>query len=478
MNPEQCESIARHMQTGNTPQEIQLRQMRRFFRADPAYGISVAQALGIDLTESRPNGAVQLEAVAENNNMKTQEQTILTTYSKRIYAVSEPGPTTSLEVLKEGTRAWHRLYCAENSWPKISARRWLQIEDELERTGTYWQSPEELEYGAKVAWRNSTRCIGRLHWQSLVVRDCRALRSAEEIFSALVEHVRLSTGTGKVVPMITVFAPEHSDQRPVRIWNRQLINYAGHRQSDGSIVGDPLNVPLTEVVRKLGWTRDPAGPFDLLPLLIETSEGLRWFDWPEGLILEVPIRHPDHPWFEELQLKWFALPAVSGMLLQIGGVKYPAAPFSGWYVGTEVGARDLADVQRYNVLPMVGKHPGLDTRSDQPVLGGARGRGRAVAHSASGQRRSSFNDGREDRRFVPRIPRPKAPPLRLKSVRDLEALPLIWRESGSGTRAVVESVLKDSGVNPRKLDQRFELGSNEAIKSLVIGGLGVGFFSC
>jgi DNA-binding transcriptional LysR family regulator len=68
----------------------------------------------------------------------------------------------------------------------------------------------------------------------------------------------------------------------------------------------------------------------------------------------------------------------------------------------------------------------------------------------------------------------------LRSVRDLEALPLIWRESGSGTRAVVESVLKvkDSGDNPRKLDQRFELGSNEAIKSLVIGGLGVGFFSC
>jgi len=122
--------------------------------------------------------------------------------------------------------------------------------------------------------------IGRLHWQKLVVRDCRALRLAEEIFSALIEHVRLSTGTGKVVPMITIFAPEHSDQRPVRIWNRQLIGYAGYRRSDGTILGDPLNVPLTEVLRKLGWTRDPAGPFDLLPVLIETSEGLRWFDWP------------------------------------------------------------------------------------------------------------------------------------------------------------------------------------------------------
>ncbi len=46
------------------PQEIQLRQICHFFRADPAYGIGVAQALGIDLAEFMPNG-VQLEAVAE-----------------------------------------------------------------------------------------------------------------------------------------------------------------------------------------------------------------------------------------------------------------------------------------------------------------------------------------------------------------------------------------------------------------------------
>ena len=65
MNPEQCGSMARHMQTGNTPQEIQLRQIRRFFRADPAYGINVARLSGIDLTELMPNGAVQFEAVAE-----------------------------------------------------------------------------------------------------------------------------------------------------------------------------------------------------------------------------------------------------------------------------------------------------------------------------------------------------------------------------------------------------------------------------
>jgi hypothetical protein len=65
MNPEQCESIARYMQIGNAPRESQPRQIRRFFRPDPACGISVAQALGIGLTELMPNGAVQLEAVAK-----------------------------------------------------------------------------------------------------------------------------------------------------------------------------------------------------------------------------------------------------------------------------------------------------------------------------------------------------------------------------------------------------------------------------
>jgi len=66
----------------------------------------------------------------------------------------------------------------------------------------------------------------------------------------------------------------------------------------------------------------------------------------------------------------------------------------------------------------------------------------------------------------------------VKSVQDLETLPLLWRESGAGTRTVVESVLKEGGANPKNLDQRYELGSSEAIKSLVIAGLGVGFFSC
>jgi DNA-binding transcriptional LysR family regulator len=66
----------------------------------------------------------------------------------------------------------------------------------------------------------------------------------------------------------------------------------------------------------------------------------------------------------------------------------------------------------------------------------------------------------------------------LKSVSDLQQLPLIWRERGAGTRAVAEQALKKLGLNVRKLDQRMEIGSTEAIKSLICAGIGVAFFSC
>jgi catalase len=51
------------MQGGNTSQEIQVRQICHFFRADPAYGIGVAQALGIDLEQFMPEGVAQPEAL-------------------------------------------------------------------------------------------------------------------------------------------------------------------------------------------------------------------------------------------------------------------------------------------------------------------------------------------------------------------------------------------------------------------------------
>jgi len=57
-----------------------------------------------------------------------------------------------------------------------------------------------------------------------------------------------------------------------------------------------------------------------------------------------------YDWFEDFDLKWYALPAVANMVLEIGGLQFPAAPFNGWYMSSEIGSRNLSDVYRYNML--------------------------------------------------------------------------------------------------------------------------------
>ena len=41
----------------------------------------------------------------------------------------------------------------------------------IEDTGTYHLTSEELGFGAKTAWRNAPRCIGRIQWSKLDVRN-------------------------------------------------------------------------------------------------------------------------------------------------------------------------------------------------------------------------------------------------------------------------------------------------------------------
>lgn len=52
--------------------------------------------------------------------------------------------------------------------------------------------------------------------------------------------------------------------------------------------------------------------------------------------------------------------------------------------------------------------------------------------------------------------------------------PFIWREPGSGTRLTAERFLTDKGITVKN---RLEVGSNEAIKQTVAGGLGLAVLS-
>lgn len=56
-----------------------------------------------------------------------------------------------------------------------------------------------------------------------------------------------------------------------------------------------------------------------------------------------------YKWFSELNLRWYAVPAVSNMMFDCGGIQFTATSFSGWYMSTEIGCRNLCDVNRRNL---------------------------------------------------------------------------------------------------------------------------------
>lgn len=253
-----------------------------------------------------------------------------------------------------------KMYYTENRLPiEQLEQRLKRVEQDIMNCGSYIQTADELAYGAKVAWRNSNKCIGRLFWQMLQVKDQRDILDEKAIFEKLLDHIKSATNNGKIKPTISIFEP-----KKVRIWNHQLIRYAGYEQEDGSVMGDSSSIAFTKECIKLGW-KGNGGPFDVLPIVIQVENRQpRFFEIPREYIKEVPFRHPKFEWFTDLRLKWYAVPIISSMKLEVGGITYEAAPFNGWYMGTEIGARNLADNDRYNMLPTIAEKMDLDTSSN------------------------------------------------------------------------------------------------------------------
>jgi nitric-oxide synthase, bacterial len=261
------------------------------------------------------------------------------------------------------------LFHSENAGAGSAAERISQIRREISSTGTYRHTDAELTFAAQVAWRNSSRCIGRLYWRSLRLRDRRHVSSAPEIAAECAAHLRVATNDGRIRPLITVFAPDAPGSPGPRILGSQLVRYAGYEDAAGRVTGDPANVAQTRLAVELGWRApDRPGRFDVLPFLIHAPGAApTWHEVPSDAVLEVPLHHPDHAWFAELDLRWYAVPVISDMRLEAGGICYPAAPFNGWYMGTEIGSRDLGDVGRYNELPSIAARMGLPTDSDRTL---------------------------------------------------------------------------------------------------------------
>ena len=242
-----------------------------------------------------------------------------------------------------------------------TSERIEEINSSIKGSGTYAHTLEELEYGAKVAWRGNSRCIGRLFWDSLDVFDARHIENTNEMVQAIFRHIDHATNGGRIRPTITIFR-QAQQGKELRIWNHQLIRYAGYETEDG-VLGDPASLELTRVALELGW-RGQGTPFDVLPLIVQQGDAAPiWTQIPAELVMEVPLTHPVQSNFADLQLRWYGVPLISDMALKIGGITYSAAPFNGWYMETEIGARNLADPGRYNMLPKVADVFALDRSS-------------------------------------------------------------------------------------------------------------------
>ena len=107
----------------------------------------------------------------------------------------------------------------------------------------------------RVAWRNAAKCIGRIAWNTLIVRDCRHVtdpglfsfsfslllnilfltfpKYKDGMFAEILEHNRIATNGGSLEAVMTVFRPRGDEERwGPRFWNMQIVRYACYEVKD------------------------------------------------------------------------------------------------------------------------------------------------------------------------------------------------------------------------------------------------------
>lgn len=61
---------------------------------------------------------------------------------------------------------------------KTHQERISEVVNSIKAKGTYELKETELCFGARTAWRNAPRCIGRIQWSRLQVFDARYVTTA------------------------------------------------------------------------------------------------------------------------------------------------------------------------------------------------------------------------------------------------------------------------------------------------------------
>lgn len=122
-----------------------------------------------------------------------------------------------------------------------------------------------------------------------MVRDRRHITDPDEMFRECQEHVNFATNGDNLQITMTVFRPKLPKERwGPRFWNSQLYRYAVYKMPDGSVMGDPANLALTNAIIKFGWQPPkPRGAYDILPLMIELpGQEPKMYHWQPEEVLE------------------------------------------------------------------------------------------------------------------------------------------------------------------------------------------------
>ena len=191
--------------------------------------------------------------------------------------------------------------CAEElGWPQSQlSQRLCQVKLEINKTGTYSHTSDEIQVGARLAWRNSAKCIGRIAWNTLEVRDRTHVNSPEAMMDELVDHFLAATAGTNIQSVMTVFRALTPDESwGPRFWTEQGVRYAAYKDEvTGEILGDGANLDFTEFIVKKGyWTPpEPRTQHDILPCIFKMpgidTPIVHEFD-PKYLY-EAQIEHPD-----------------------------------------------------------------------------------------------------------------------------------------------------------------------------------------
>lgn len=191
--------------------------------------------------------------------------------------------------------------------------RLREVRNQLKNVDSYTLTEDELIWGARTAWRNAPRCSARIIWKKLTVLDCRNITDSDGMFTAICKHIDISLNGGAIEPCITIFRERKTGATDLRIWNNLLLAFAGYRQDDGSIIGDPANVEITEECLSLGWVGS-GGQWDILPLVLSGNDGVpHWYEIPEKFCLTVDFKHPTIDAIPKMNLKWIGIPMVPNM---------------------------------------------------------------------------------------------------------------------------------------------------------------------